>query len=918
LSLVETRDGAIWCGTRKGLCRLERRATASVLVMVDVGMPSHTPEERYVNDLLEDRFGTLWCATPNGLYRRWADGSAARYSIQTGLPDEHYHDLLSDGRGRLWAGSRNAGFFRLAFDESHAPPVVAESYRYPDDLPSPWIAQLRETADGRFWVATARGLIELLPGTAGSAGRLRVSTRRNGLTHYGLTSLGEDSNGNLWLGTPTNGAMKVVRNGFVSYGEDDGVLTVADIFSDGDGSVYFRGSALGDQRAFAFDGTTARAHGPTVDAVFSRFGRFDGQQIEWFAPRPPFDFGWVPEQATLRTRGGEWWVTGGNGLFRFPPLASFLDVRTASAQAVYAVRELGAYQVYRLFEDSTGSVWISVVGSPDAGLKRWDRATRSLRDLSQSPQLPSLRDELPRAFGEDAAGNVWIGFTAGVARYKKGTFTFFAANGGGPSGPIVRIYSDRASRLWLASGRAGLIHVEAFDQATPIFTHYTTAQGLSSNTVSSITDDLYDRLYVATGRGVDRLTLETGRVRRFTIDDGLAPGSILSAFRDRTGTLWFGTQGGLSRYAPEPAEQAAAPPILITALTVAGMSLPTSATGETDIVLGDLSPSRNQLQVDFVALGFAAGEGLRYQYRLEGSDREWGQATDQRRVTFASLSPGRYRFLVRAVNADGLASERPAVVTFTVLPPIWQRWWFLSAAVFTLGIALVGLHRYRLSRVLELERLRTHIATDLHDDIGANLTRIAILSEVARQPLPAVEPNVDAPLSSISRIARESVAAMSDIVWAVTPERDTLRDVVRRMRDHAEEVFELRDVGLTLNVPDDGQSMKLGVQVRRDLYLVFKEAVNNAARHSSCTRVAISFRADGASLFLEVADNGRGFDVSAESDGHGLASMRRRAHRLGAVLAVESSTAGGTVVRLTMPIRATTRPVAASPTRVGR
>jgi signal transduction histidine kinase len=159
---------------------------------------------------------------------------------------------------------------------------------------------------------------------------------------------------------------------------------------------------------------------------------------------------------------------------------------------------------------------------------------------------------------------------------------------------------------------------------------------------------------------------------------------------------------------------------------------------------------------------------------------------------------------------------------------------------------------------------------------------------------------------------------MSDIVWAVTPERDTLRDVVRRMRDHAEEVFELRDVGLTLNVPDDGQSMKLGVQVRRDLYLVFKEAVNNAARHSSCTRVAISFRADGASLFLEVADNGRGFDVSAESDGHGLASMRRRAHRLGAVLAVESSTAGGTVVRLTMPIRATTRPVAASPTRVGR
>jgi signal transduction histidine kinase/streptogramin lyase len=703
----------------------------------------------------------------------------------------------------------------------------------------------------------------------------------------------------------------------VSYGEDDGVLTVADIFGDSDGSVYFRGSVLGDQRASAFDGATAKARRPSVDDIYSRFGRFDGQQVEWFALRPPFDFGWAGEQATLRTREGEWWVTGGNGLYRFPPLASFHDARTSAPLAVYAVPDLGAYQAYRLFEDSRGSIWISVVGSPNAFLKRWDRSTGALRDLSLSPNLPSLRDELPRSFGEDAAGNVWIGFAAGVARYQNGTFTFFAANAGGPSGPIVKIYSDRASRLWLASARAGLIRVEAFDQPKPVFTSLTTAQGLSSNIISAITDDLHDRLYIATSRGLDRVTPETGRVRRFTIDDGLAPGSILAAFRDRTGALWFGTQGGLSRFVPEPPGRAAAPPILITGLSTAGTPLPTSAIGETDVALADVSPSRNQLQVDFIALGFAAGEGLRYQYRLEGSDSEWGPPIDQRRVTFASLSPGRYRFLVRAVNADGIASDPPAVVRFTVLPPVWQRWWFLSAAALALGLLLVALHRYRLSRVLELERVRTRIATDLHDDIGANLTRIAILSEVARQPLQRLEAD-DAPLSSISRIARESVAAMSDIVWAVTPDRDTLRDVVRRMRDHAEEVFEARDVALTLNLPDDGESTKLGVNVRRDLYLIFKEAVNNAARHSSCTRVSISFVLEGASLSLEVADDGGGFDVNVESDGHGLASIRRRAHRLGAILNIESTTAHGTVVRLTMPMRAMTRPPAERPTQAGR
>jgi signal transduction histidine kinase len=204
--------------------------------------------------------------------------------------------------------------------------------------------------------------------------------------------------------------------------------------------------------------------------------------------------------------------------------------------------------------------------------------------------------------------------------------------------------------------------------------------------------------------------------------------------------------------------------------------------------------------------------------------------------------------------------------------------------------------------VLEIERVRTRIATDLHDDIGANLTRIAILSEVARTQAPAGDGHADAPLSSIASIARESATSMSDIVWAISPERDTLQDVVRKMRDYAEEIFEARDVALALDLPDTAQAMKLGVDVRRDLYLVFKEAVHNAARHSECTRVAITLRIVGTRLMLEVADDGVGFDLHGQSDGNGLASMQRRAERLGASLSVTATPGAGTTIALSMSV----------------
>ncbi|MGI8734180.1 MAG: ligand-binding sensor domain-containing protein [Pyrinomonadaceae bacterium] len=897
--LIEGSDGTVWAGTRKGLYRLERAGGYFRLRYVDLQWPSEMPP--VIWDLLEDRHGTLWVAHSGGLIRRRPDGGVAHYTTRDGLPDNQIHDLFEDHRGQLWAGTRGHGFFRFTADQTHAPPSVNFTFAVRDLEQSEWINELFETSDHKLWAATANGLIEFIPDGDDQGRRYRHYTRKNGLSDQGITALNEDMGGNLWLGGEV-GAMKLARVGFISYGEQDGLLTVAAIFGDRTGGTCFRAGLSGDERKTVFEGAQPNFPRP-LENRHTRYGRFDGRSFTWLKPDvlTPVQLGWVGEGVTLQARNGEWWLGGGLGLYRFPATDNFAQLKHARPIAVYTTKDgLTSPQVFRLFEDSRGNIWVSTIAVQN-GLARWDRASETWHDLANTPGLPLPKDDLARAFGEDSAGNLWIGFNGGAARYRDGSFTFITAKDGLPPGGVMNFHTDRNAHLWLASARSGLIRVDDPGAERPVFINYTTAHGLSSDRTEAITEDLSGRIYIGTGRGLDRLDPATGRFKHFTTADGLAPGNVMAAFRDRDGVLWFGTWNGLSRLAPgADDEQSQPPPILITALTVAGKRQSVSALGDTEISLPDLAADSNQLQIDFVALSFAPGEVLRYQYQLEGSDSEWSVPAEQRTVNFANLAPGRYKFSVRAVNSDGAISPQPATVTFTILPPFWQRWWFVMLTLAAICLIVYLLYRYRVARILELANVRTRIASDLHDDIGANLTKISILSEVARQQLGNGDDEKDSPLASIARISRESVASMSDIVWAINPRRDSLRDVIRRMRLHAEETCLPHEIELEFDAPAD-LDLKLGSETRRSLYLVFKEALNNAVRHSGCWRIRVALSIDRDRLMLELTDNGLGFDAASENDGNGLVSMRRRAEALGGKLEIASSAGNGTTIRLQLP-----------------
>jgi ligand-binding sensor domain-containing protein len=911
--LLEDRNGGIWCGTRNGLFRIEQESGRASLHPVEIGLPEQYSEQPSIAALLEDKTDSLWIATPNGLYRRWSDGSAARYTNKDGLPDDHVSNLFRDHKGQLWAATLLGGFFRLIADESHKPPSVTQNYRFKNGLPTDWVFQMFENSEQRFWIATGRGLAEFFPDGDERGRHFHIYDESNGLSYHDITAMNEDLGGNLWLATNTAGVMKLARQGFVTYDEGDGVWWAGAIFEDRAGGICFRGDVVGDNRAGGYAGARMNLPKPNPAYRSTRFGRFDGEQLSWFNVHALDGFGWVFEHVTLQSQDGKWWVGTNKGLYRFPASDNFEGIRTAKPVGFYTTKDgLAALQVFRLFEDSRGDIWVATTSAETNGLARWDRASEKIYDLAGTAGLPSLKENLPNSFGEDSAGNVWIGLGTGLARFRQGKFQVFTTSDGLPPGAIRDIYRDRAGRLWLASARSGLVRVDDVESDRPAFATYTTAQGMSSNNTDVITEDNDGNIFAGGGHGLDRIEPTSGRVKHFTSADGLAPGSLRAAFRDHAGVLWFGTSKGISRLSPVANKPAGPPFVLITGLRIAGLPQPLSALGETDLSLPDFAPNQNDIQLSFVALGFASGEVLRYQYRLEGTDADWSALSEERTVNFALLAPGKYRFLVRAVNSDQTVSLAPAVVTFTILNPVWRRWWFI--ALVTLAVAGLAFlfYRYRVARLLEMANMRTRIATDLHDDIGANLTRISILSEVAKQRfrndtrIPDMPPtpgngHENSPLASIARFARESVGSMSDIVWAIDPERDSLLDLTRKMRQHAEEVFTLRDIDLQFNAPVVKETRRLGVDVRRDLLLMFKEAVNNTARHSRCTRVKIDLRLERSMLLLQIEDNGVGFDQSKESRGHGLRSMKRRAAALGGSLEITSQPDSGTVIKALVP-----------------
>ncbi|HEY2975733.1 MAG TPA: two-component regulator propeller domain-containing protein [Pyrinomonadaceae bacterium] len=925
LPLFEDRAGNLWTSDATGLYLLSEVDGRLVSHHIPLNLPEN-PEKAISFVNFYDGEDSLWAGTNWGVVRRLHDGRIVHYNIRPAGKDDLVISLAEDRDGRVWI-SRFDGLFvmkpeplsslgglgdfttrKLIIKAGHVgddgrpqlPEKADEAVAFTsEDLlhidskaaqekppAKPMIYKLLRASDGRIWISTSRGLIVF------DGQQLRRYTTQQGLNH--ANGIAEDNEGNIWIGG-NGGLMRLNTKGLITFDSADGLIdpAVRNIFEDRNGELHIVGNGI----ALGHPIISRLANGGFVT---SHPVLPEGTTTTWLS------------NIALLDSHNELWMATQQKLYRYSGVNRIEDVSGKRPTTSYSRRDgLSGDAIYRIFEDSRGDLWISTRRGSETdtqrGLTRWERATARFHAFSEVEGFPP--EVSPSAFAEDRSGALWLGLSdGGLVRYRDGRFTRFSEQEGVPAGTVTDLHLDRSGRLWLASSRGGLGRLDDPSAPLPSFKSFTIADGLASNNIRCITEDLFGNIYAGTVRGVNRLSPDTGRVRYYGIADGLAGDFVTVAYRDRQGALWFGTYNGVSKLVPEPDQPSTEPPILIGGLRIAGVDYAVSPLGQSEIVGPELSANQNDLEIDYSSISVGAAAALHYQYKLEGADQDWSAPTTQRSISYASLSPGAYRFLVRAVGVDGTTSAKPATISFRILRPMWQRWWFVTiAALFVFGAASL-LYKYRVNHLLEVERVRTRIATDLHDDIGASLSRMAILSEVVKLQNDGQNERSSRMLTDISDSARSLVDSMSDIVWSIDPRRDDLQSVVRRVRQFAADVLESQGIKWDLLIAADLAQVKLQPEERRHLFLIFKEALTNIARHASCTGVLVQLTVAGHQLRAEISDDGKGFLAIPRSagangrGGHGVENMRARAAQLGGRLEIDSTAGVGTRLTLTMPL----------------
>ena len=407
----------------------------------------------------------------------------------------------------------------------------------------------------------------------------------------------------------------------------------------------------------------------------------------------------------------------------------------------------------------------------------------------------------------------------------------------------------------------------------------------------SVYGTLFDRQgqqWISTNAGISCFFPADHSLKHFTHRDGL-PGNEYNAgsfLELNEGLLAFGGIGGLLIFHPDSLyESDFQPQIALTSFSV----LNEEVFGGIDLNAMEsisLSYQQNFFSFEFASMDFSDPQKNNFMYKLEGIDKDWISSGSRNFASYTKIDPGDYLFLVKGTNSDGIWSRNEARVLLSIAPPFWQRWWFRSLLILMGLMLFYAIHLYRIQRVREIERLRTRIASDLHDDIGSALTRISVHSQqiLAQDEMDRIRKST----RKINELSREMITTMSDVVWSIDARNDTLSDFLSRMQDLTHTLLSEKEISVSFSHEGMENRRQLKVQVRQNLYYIFKEAINNIARHSGADRVEIFIDNSDASFRMSISDNGSGFDPESVEGGNGIRNMRMRAKRIGATLDLTS------------------------------
>jgi two-component sensor histidine kinase len=477
--------------------------------------------------------------------------------------------------------------------------------------------------------------------------------------------------------------------------------------------------------------------------------------------------------------------------------------------------------------------------------------------------------------------------------------------------------------LWLGTDGMGLTR---FEIGTGHCIHFSEKEGLPNSVVYGILTDNAGNLWLSTNKGLCVLappeagsnqTLPLKIKGLFTADDGL-PGNEFNRYeyyKLPNGDLFFGgTEGGVVFNPQKVLTQDTPPPIILTGLTV--YNKPVSHKTDSNIISQHITYAKsitlpydkNMFSISFAALEYRASAKKQYKYYLEGYDDTWIASGSKNEATYTNLPPGTYTFHAKGKGSMSSWTVNDASIKVIILPAYWQTLWFRTLMAMAVATAVYGLYRYRLRKAIELEKVRNRIAADLHDEIGSTLSSISISSAIIQKKLNGKVADVDELLYSIDNNTSNMMEAMSDIVWTINTKNDSFENVINRMRAFAFEMLQPKNCEVHFEVGKGLEKLKLNMIQRKNFYLIFKEAINNAAKYADCKSVWINLSIKSNHIInMKIKDDGKGFDTAIilqgaagdnEFGGNGLINMQKRATEMKASFTIASVPTTGTEVNL--------------------
>lgn len=876
-SIFEDQSGTMWIGTEGGgLNKVIRPQSGSNTFELQFKhyLPDSTDSESISNatvmDILQRRDGYLWIATYGGGINRF-DIREETFNSDYKIGGQNVMSLAARG-DQLWASTKYNGLSLLNLD-SNSLKVFRHDPNNKNSLNSDFVWPVLIDSEDQIWAGTFGGGLNRITeeNTAGDQNFSFNSYQRNEnrsthLSNNYILSVFEDDNGLMWVATD-NGGISMFRQK-VHFRKPSIQITNSDLeISDLKFNDFLR-----DREGRLWMGTFSGLLFKNDDSNQARFLQTgtDSKVIN----------------SVEQTHDGTILVGTNIGLYQFNDSDYQFAKPSTSGMAIVD-------RVYDIVRDSLQNIWLSTNTGVWKLNSKLEVQDRFFNDPEDKESISSTHTG--NLFLE--ADTLWIATSNGglnKLNIKTKTVKQYTHEVGNPASignnKILDILRDRTGQLWVATYGGGLNKL-TYQNGKAVFNKYLEEDGLPDNTVKNLAEDSAGKIWITTQSGLARFNPQNEEITRISIPDAYSNLNLNKLIKFRDNQFILTASEGYRLFRPDDfLERNEGAPLRLTSLKVMDEE---HSNDQNYSYLDEitLSHEENFLSFEFSLLDYFSSEFANFQYKMEGIDREWIDAGHTNFVNYASLQPDDYIFRVRAKSYDGVLAQNELVINIAILPPFWQTWWFRLAVIGSIAFLLMMIYRYRVNSLLKVERTRQRIASDLHDDISSTLSSITYFARALRVSNPQIAGSKH--LELILDSSSEAKEKISDIVWSIDPEHDDWMGLLSKCRRYASDLLESKEMAYQLDISEE-IDIKQNPELRKELWLIFKEMVTNAASHSQADEVQITIKYERNTFLMIVEDNGVGIAEDGRLSGNGIPNIKKRAQSVGADISLHTKPGEGT------------------------